>query len=136
MIFIFHLPKSKEVNSLLNPYKHIPNLRIYLHESLKFFLNIKDISFGSIQIRNLIIWIFERWYITLMGERFMGGCTPFMIFFYFVLQDTNKIFCSVIKIISGIIFQISGRWFSWQAKGGVHPPHKCKGVFRQIGHGK
>ena len=56
----------------------------------------------------------------------MGGCTPFMIFFYFVLQDTNKIFCSVIKIISGIIFQISGRWFSWQAKGGVHPPINVK----------
>jgi len=83
----------------------------------------------------------------LNGRRIYGGGVhpPFTIFFDFRLRSLRyeKDFCQCYQNylrhlwLKFFIFQMSGRWFPWHPKGGgVHPPHKSRGVFyTHIGHG-
>ena len=71
----------------------------------------------------------------------MGNVHPFRSFLIsaFVLQDMRKIFCQNYQNylrdlwLKFFIFQMSGRWFPWQPKGGmVYTPPKSRGVFSDI----
>ena len=81
-----------------------------------------------------------------MGKGFMGGCKPpFTIFFDFRLRSLRyeKDFLPVISKLSQAsmvkIFHFSDEWKVVSVapqRGGVHPPHKSRGVFyTHIGHG-
>ena len=78
---------------------------------------------------------------TLMGEGFMGGCTPpFTIFFDFQLRSLRyeKDFLPVLSKLSQVfmvkIFHVSDEWKVVSVapqNGGVHP-YKSRGVFSDI----
>ena len=72
----------------------------------------------------------------LHGRKIYGGVHPPLceLFWYLTMFFKIRKRSSLIKIYH---FQMSGRWFLWNPKGGCTSPHKSWGVsLRHIGHGK